>query len=386
MSDANAFGIPSVAEMPATAELLRASVGRQTLEEIRTRATRDLKAFMACHPKRWGDGWTKPQVMRPADILMMRSIAVAMTGAFAERAGSSVAGALTVPRMIDSAASFWLTGRTAWGLARTEAPPIGVDIRLPSRFVAAWFGSPLVIPNGVDLRPEWADDLIGKSSGMTDGLTAWPTAWPFEFEGCRSVIDALAPGTTLDLHHVHGMILCSDPEGRPVDVAAWIWAGRNAGGERAGGWTWHILACRPSRSAWPTLWRSLCAIVAWGDWTGERPLVAHNRGVKRRLPAGVDLNSISPVRVLDARHKDTLGATREPQGSTHASPATHLRRGHWRQQRHGQDRAETKLVWIAPTIVNPGTATDDRHVVWALPRPESIPDPAIVPRYWKDHD
>ncbi len=35
---------------------------------------------------------------------------------------------------------------------------------------------------------------------------------------------------------------------------------------------------------------------------------------------------------------------------------------------------------IAPTVVNPGAAPDDRHVVWALPRPESIPDPTIIPR------
>jgi hypothetical protein len=38
-------------------------------------------------------------------------------------------------------------------------------------------------------------------------------------------------------------------------------------------------------------------------------------------------------------------------GDTATTVATHWRRGHWRNQRHGKGFADTKLVWIAPTLV-----------------------------------
>jgi hypothetical protein len=36
---------------------------------------------------------------------------------------------------------------------------------------------------------------------------------------------------------------------------------------------------------------------------------------------------------------------------THASPTTHWRRGHWRQQPYGEGRSERRLAWIKPTLV-----------------------------------
>ena len=40
------------------------------------------------------------------------------------------------------------------------------------------------------------------------------------------------------------------------------------------------------------------------------------------------------------------------QGGTHASPRMHPRRGHWRHQRHGAGRTETRVIWIKPMIVS----------------------------------
>ena len=34
---------------------------------------------------------------------------------------------------------------------------------------------------------------------------------------------------------------------------------------------------------------------------------------------------------------------------------THWRRGHWRVQRHGQARKDTKLIFIEPVLINPPT-------------------------------
>lgn len=38
--------------------------------------------------------------------------------------------------------------------------------------------------------------------------------------------------------------------------------------------------------------------------------------------------------------------------TTSSSPRTHWRRGHWRNQRHGENLKNTKLVWIKPTLVS----------------------------------
>lgn len=40
--------------------------------------------------------------------------------------------------------------------------------------------------------------------------------------------------------------------------------------------------------------------------------------------------------------------------SGHSAPATHWRRGHWRQQPHGEGRRSRRLVWVRPTLVNAG--------------------------------
>lgn len=42
----------------------------------------------------------------------------------------------------------------------------------------------------------------------------------------------------------------------------------------------------------------------------------------------------------------------EAKGGHHASPATHWRCGHWRQQPFGQGRKQTKQLWIEPVLVN----------------------------------
>jgi hypothetical protein len=39
------------------------------------------------------------------------------------------------------------------------------------------------------------------------------------------------------------------------------------------------------------------------------------------------------------------------EAGNHASPRPHMRRGHWRRQRHGEGRSETKIVWIELTYV-----------------------------------
>jgi hypothetical protein len=43
--------------------------------------------------------------------------------------------------------------------------------------------------------------------------------------------------------------------------------------------------------------------------------------------------------------------TKESKGGSHQSPRAHWRRGHYRNQRHGEQRSQTKIIWIEPILV-----------------------------------
>jgi hypothetical protein len=43
---------------------------------------------------------------------------------------------------------------------------------------------------------------------------------------------------------------------------------------------------------------------------------------------------------------------RMPHDGTHASPRMHWRRGHFRNQHFGKQNAETRIIWLEPTLVN----------------------------------
>lgn len=56
---------------------------------------------------------------------------------------------------------------------------------------------------------------------------------------------------------------------------------------------------------------------------------------------------------LGKGYKPMVKRSASPQGGTHASPVTHWRRGHWRNQPVGsKDSSETKPIWIQPVLVN----------------------------------
>jgi hypothetical protein len=62
-------------------------------------------------------------------------------------------------------------------------------------------------------------------------------------------------------------------------------------------------------------------------------------------------------------------------GSGRPSPATHLRRGHWRRQRVGPRHAwryEPRL--IPPVLVNPGAGPGEHVTVYRLPAPPRSDD------------
>lgn len=366
----NPLGIPTPDDWPDLARRLRAWARTASPETLRAQAQGDRRALEATG-RRWR-GLTPPWPLRPADLLMLRWCAVDQS--LPARPGA-VAGETTLAALTLDATPYWLSGRVAWGLARTERPEAGVDLRLPMPAVLVCWSAPLEVGE-VDLRPDWARD--GGSPWTTvEGRHAWPSDLPWEMTGARVWDDP--SGGRVERSVIEGVILLADPEGHPVDVVVWMVWLLMAGGERDGGWVQAMLPGRVSLSGWSDMLWSLTAIVAWGDWQPEPPLWTHNRGKLRRLGLlGVDLRKLGPIRVLRAVPRRQLPASEEPAG-THSSPTTHIRRGHWRNQVHGPGRAERKLIWVPPVVVNPGHEGDPRETIYSLPPPERRLARAITP-------
>jgi hypothetical protein len=119
-----------------------------------------------------------------------------------------------------------------------------------------------------------------------------------------------------------------------------------------------VVPAHRSKCSWASVVENLAAACAWADWheadqelaeitTARRARQVTNEATFRRLyarggPAG--------VRVLNVKRTAGGGArTHQPTGRA-LSP--HVRRGHWRRQRHGPAKTLVKRVRIAPVLVN----------------------------------
>lgn len=70
-----------------------------------------------------------------------------------------------------------------------------------------------------------------------------------------------------------------------------------------------------------------------------------------RLSNGQPVTLEVHPRWLGKDFKPVQQGTRRGHGH-HASPTTHWRRGHWRNQPHGPGRQMQRLVWIRPCMIN----------------------------------
>lgn len=377
VSSSNPLGIPSI-ESPAAprlAALLHHMAGDRTLDSVNAQVLGDIRIVTEMWPRRWYADAPPPK-LRPADLLVARGVACgADTGAFSETAERALAyglpGVGDLARLTIDATPYWVPGSVAQGLARTDIPDTDADaIRLPNSAVSVWFREPLTVTGPLS-SPEierWVSDhSIATGVNLPDGMP-WPLV-------AAALTTTEAKASTVIERRIGGMVLLADDDGRPIDACIWVTLQHYSGGEWAGQWLWNLVPGIPSLSAWPELWWGLCAIVAWGDWLDDRPIVVHNRGKAKRLAKlGFDPSKIGPVRVMKARHLSTLGRERPETTAAGPSPTTHLRRGHWRRQRVGPGRERVEMRWIAPTVVNPGHEGDWRETVFALPPVESIPD------------
>lgn len=67
----------------------------------------------------------------------------------------------------------------------------------------------------------------------------------------------------------------------------------------------------------------------------------------------------TPARIGLGLRPTGIASHERPGG--HASPHSHLRRGHWRRARYGPGREQSRRVWIRPTLVNPLRKTEQHH-------------------------
>jgi hypothetical protein len=73
----------------------------------------------------------------------------------------------------------------------------------------------------------------------------------------------------------------------------------------------------------------------------------------KQMGFGKNSKQLIVPRVIGEGYKPKVIRNYTPTG-THASPTTHWRSGHWRQQPYGnQQEPKYKTIWIEPTLVNP---------------------------------
>ncbi|PPD30568.1 MAG: hypothetical protein CTY19_15640 [Methylomonas sp.] len=112
---------------------------------------------------------------------------------------------------------------------------------------------------------------------------------------------------------------------------------------------------------------ALCYVTAYPDdietvWPDETPVKlkakAETGNGKESARAKSKLTSMGYVQVhicgkkIDEQRKLI-------EASTGIHPASHWRRGHWRNQPYGEGRALRKLIWLMPVLVAPNNTNDD---------------------------
>lgn len=269
-----------------------------------------------------------------------------------------------------NARSYFLGARTLVGLVDSEIPTGEelAELRLPSRDVVIYFGSDLTLP----IEITGADDVYAElfervehaepdADGRVDGDRAMPSTFP---------------GPLICLHRnqpvqMCGVALHADDNGHLADEVMWLVSCPEHHTPNR-----YVLYGSLSRSSLRYLAVNLAAAVAWGRWTppsiGDLPDVGDPRfrdvirssRFRKQEPHGGALG----VHVLDVKRTMQPGTDAKPEG-THASPAAHSRRAHWRRVRVGRrDDWHYERRFISRAIINPDHV-DDRVTVYRLPPP-----------------
>lgn len=323
----------------------------------------------------WGSPHgAEPARRVPADVLVLRTLAAGSdlglglpdpADAPGYRGGLAAAALDGVPH--------WLPSRTAEGIAHSEPPPAEMlaDLRLPWGESAVWFGAPAQLGRADGLLPEAVRAAVRDARSPDGRVRLDDVPWELAV-GAAALVSADpedAPAGLVDVA-VDGAVLLADDEGRPSDLMVWALAATPPASAVRSRPIRLLAPALRSRSDLADAVDNLLAVVAWGDWCTPEARGVPEPGVDRRelrkWLRGNDPSVLGPVRVLDVPDRSHGRRSSDLLATSHASPVTHLRRGHWRNQ-YRRSTDDHQPVWIAPVVVNPGGVDDAQVVVWRLP-------------------
>lgn len=282
---------------------------------------------------------------------------------------SPAADESSAARLPGIAVPFWVPDEFCGAFATAQPLPAGTPLRLPFSRVFACFADPWSLPP----HPDSPDDGAGASHGgaAEAGTRTWPypamlhargrahrndaptlervlhrlQAWTVDRSGLHTPLQVAAQLGA----RVEGLVFTAEPDGTPHDAFAWCLKLPHPWGATLAR---ILVPASRQASAWRTPVDNLLAALALSSWhpidsAFPQPGDASNRPA----PPTVDRPPVE-VRVLDI---DTTAAARHGSRSDGGvSRQPHLRRGHWRQQRVGTGRRDTRWTWVRSTTVNPG--------------------------------
>jgi hypothetical protein len=255
---------------------------------------------------------------------------------------------------------YWLPPTQTFDILDSEPLTDLEDLRLPYPQVMLTFAEPPIIEPWRDLPDKDAVEAGTRAAALIEGtlltslrndpegpLDVFSTYVSSDPEGppLVPIWDLLAARGAL----VEGILLLGDSLGRLTPHAAWALSIPSLGGRYAAQRL--LVPMEWEASSWRDQVLNAAAIVAWADWHApldpvEGDAVEHQRLRSQPQDDGDD------VRILAVRRaRVTPNHPGEPTGRT---VAAHVRRGHWRRQRHGPGGDQVKRIRIAPTVVNAG--------------------------------
>jgi hypothetical protein len=320
-----------------------------------------------------------PQHPRPGRAATLRHLyAKSSIGTWSRalETGSDGAWAGNLAVAMTTATAFWLPAGQTFSFADSE-PLTEEDadsLRLPFPQVFLAFAEPLSIqavraPSEDEVRALEVLDLAARRMFLKSSTDLGAL-----FSEAVDALGALDLEQVLQVRggRVEGVLLLADSLGRLTDNFAWCVRLPSGATKTLGR---HVIPARVSKTRHAALLRNLIAVTAWADW--------HEPDVAAAVPSGTSVRDAIELLGTDSMVRDinrTGGGSvrvlnvRSTVGSSgHAEPtgrimAPHVRRGHWRRQRHGPGRLEIKRIRIAPVAVNAGRG-DALPRVYVLPRP-----------------
>jgi hypothetical protein len=294
-----------------------------------------------------------PRHPSPADAVALRHwYSLAATGAWARNDPDDAArgyGEAAVGLAV--ASTYWMPPGQVHGYL--DSDPISLEDRdrlrlsYPNVFLA--LGKPIILDptdvaapvSKIDLMEETALGLARRNANVNS-----PRSWVFDEAvpvNSINLMDLIAARGAL----IEGLLMVSDYEGIPNGRIAWCVAVPARVGV-LGRW---VLPAHRDRTFYADEVDALLAVAAWADWhppadPETKPTVNHRRSAALYYAA-----ARGRVHVLNAARTASASESTTPTGRT---VTAHIRRGHWRRQRVGPGRTETRMVRVSAAIVGAG--------------------------------